>query len=158
MSYIYIGFSYPNKFKIGAWLLRVWQKSDYSHTYIRFDSEKIESTVYHAAHGMVHFKTYENFIKENNIIQEFKIDCDKYTCLKHCIKLAGQDYSKLELLKIALYDIFMNIGIKLKFQDDAGYICSELVGEIAKKELKLRFEKPTFLLTPKDIWIALMEN
>lgn len=155
MSTIYIGLSYPNKFKIGAWLISKWIGRTYSHAYIRFAEGKISSTVYQASHGMVHFKTQENFIRDNLVIKEYAIqvsdDC-RINVLQHCMDLAGEKYGYLELFKIFILDIlnWANLPIP-KTYDGPGYICSELVADIMQQTLNVIWDKPTYLLKPSDI-------
>lgn len=155
MENIYIGFSYPKKFKLGAKAISVWMNRPYSHVYIRFESSKLPSNVYHAAHGMVHFREFENFKKENNIIKEYKIQVtstQKLDVLIKSIQLAGEVYGYSELGKIFISDIFYNITEKeIKFNNGKGYICSELVAKICENDLGIKFNKPKHLLKPSHI-------
>lgn len=154
MSKIFIGFSYPKKFKIGAYAIAKWSNVNYSHVYIRFESESMPGTVYHAAHGMVHFRSTDNFLKENNIVKEFCIEVteqQRLDILKQSIQLAGEKYGYLELVKIFSTDVAAGIGIKLCTENSKGYICSELVGKIMVEKLGYTFDKPLFLLKPVDI-------
>lgn len=154
MTKIYIGFSSPKKFKLGAKLIQLWQNQPYSHIYLRFESSKIQSSVYHAARGMVHFRSLENFKKENNIIKEYIIellDEDRYKLLDHCISLCGEVYGYLELAQIFAFDICTFIGINIKFENLKGYVCSELVGQLCSDNFKIEFNKPINLIKPVDI-------
>lgn len=161
---IYIGFTYPKQFKLTSKLIALWTKSNYSHVYVRFESSdsKVPSTVYHAAHGMVHFKTFDNLKKEVNVIKEYKIQVNEIfrrRLLIHCMELSGEKYGYIELAKIVISDIYNNIFKKhLKFKDSPGYICSELVGNFCELFLNVNFKKPLYLLTPRDIDNALMER
>lgn len=159
MEKIYIGFSYPKEFKIGAAGIAMWMNRNYSHVYLRFESNKLPSNVYHAAHGMVHFREFENFKNENNIIKEYEIEVDaakRIEILRYAIYLAGEKYGYIELGKIMCSDIVWALFKKeIHFNDARGYICSELVGAICKKELDLSFNKPLNLLKPSDIDSAL---
>lgn len=152
---IYIGFSKPRKFKIGSELIRWWSGTNYSHVYIRFISNNIPSSVYHAAHGMVHFRSFVKFKEENCVIKEYEIDITdkiKKEMLTHCMLLSGDSYGYVELLKIFLSDCFYSItGKQIGFKDNKGYICSELVGEFLSKKLGIVIKKPLFLLKPSDI-------
>lgn len=157
---IYIGFSTPNKWKIGAEAIKWWTKSPYSHVYIRFESsnEKVPSTVYHAAHGMVHFRSYENFLKDNKIIKEYKIEVlpsDRMDVLVHCMNISGDPYGFCELIKIFVMDVAHWAGKEVKFENGSGYICSELVGTILQQKWQYKFDKPLHLLKPNDIDKAL---
>jgi hypothetical protein len=155
MGKIYIGFSYPKEFKVGAKAIAWWTGANYSHVYLRFESSKIPSSVYHAAHGMVHFRSLDNFSKENYIIKEYEIELGEESRLKtliRCMNLAGEKYGTSELVKIFISDVaFAICGKLLVFKDSNGYICSELVGELCRDVLEIVFKKPLFLLKPTDI-------
>lgn len=162
MRTIYVGFSQPRCPKIGSELIKLWTRSPYSHTYIRFISERMDmSNVYHAAHGMVHFRSYDNFLRDNIAMAEYKIeltDEEYLKLLKQCMELAGEGYGYLELLGIVIVDVANNINIPLKIHDGRGYICSELVGMLCTEILKMKFKKPTYLLCPADVQKALAER
>lgn len=155
MSKVYIGFSYPKEFKIGAKAISWWIERPYSHVYLRFESSKIPSSVYHAAHGMVHFRSLNNFLIENDIVKEYEIelsDEDRLKTLIKCMDLSGDKYGFKELGKIFISDLTFAICKKeLIWENSKGYICSELVGELCACVLKIKFEKPMFLLKPSDI-------
>lgn len=154
MSTITIGFSKPKKFMIGSWLISKWMNQPYSHVFIKFDSKQIPSTVYHAAHGMVHFMELENFKRVNEIVKEYSItveDSVRKEFLVRGIYLAGSKYAYDELVKIMFMDILNSLDIKIKTFDSKGYICSELVGYLMNKQLNVEFDKPLYLLRPDDI-------
>ena len=144
--------------KIGSELIQWWIDANYSHVYIRWNLEQQDrDIVYHASHGMVHFRSFENFSNENIIVEEFELELSDEQFKKissKCIDLAGQPYSKLELLQILLCDIAKG---SIKFEDQPGYICSELMCELLE-DLGYVFEKPNFLVTPKDIIDKLKEK
>lgn len=161
MRKIYIGFSYPRHFKIGAYAIKKWMNKSYSHVYIRFDSNGgIPSTVYHAAHGMVHFREFEKFINENYVIKEYEIELpemDRKDTLIHCIKLSGEKYGTVDLSKIVLCDVAHALGCKIEPKNSKGYICSELVGTIMCEKLNATFCKPLNLIKPNDIEYKLVQ-
>lgn len=155
MRPIKIGFSSPIKNMIGAELIQMWISRPYSHSFVQFTSRSLGiSTVYQAAHGMVHFRELNNFTKDNKIVKEYSIDLtdeqyDKFMTL--CMKLAGEPYGYKELFIIFIHDILFKVGIRLKSRDGVGYICSELVGSLCADILGIKFDKPTYLLTPSDV-------
>lgn len=157
---IIVGFSTPNKWKIGAEAIKWWTSSPYSHVYIRFESSnpKVPSTVYHAAHGMVHFRTFEKFKNDNTVVKEYAVDSspeDRTDILVHCMELSGEPYGTMELIKIFGKDLLHYFGKDFKTTDGRGYICSELVGTIMIDKFGYKFNKPTYLLKPTDIDEAL---
>jgi hypothetical protein len=137
--------------KIGSKLIQWWIGAPYSHVYSKwYLSDQDREIVYHAAHGMVHFKSSENFKKENEIVKEFTIEltCDQFANFSStCIDLAGEPYSKLELLQILMSDISNG---NIRFKDQPGYICSELMADLLE-DLGYKFNKPKFLINPRDI-------
>lgn len=159
MKKLYIGFSSPNSWMPGAALIQMWQRTDYSHCYLRFYDESLGlNIVYHAAHGMVHYVEHENFKSTTIIRKEYEIELsnnDEWLTRWECAKLAAQPYGHAELAKIVLHDIANYFGIKTDFKDGRGYVCSELMGKLCVDRLKIEFKKPKHLLTPRDIDIAL---
>lgn len=156
---MYIGFSYPKKFRIGAWIISKWIGKPYSHVYLKFESDKIPNTIYHAANGMVHFMEEENFKSINNILKEVKLppsDTARKVILTHAIYLAGIKYGYTELFKIFLFDICSYLKLPIfNSYNGSGYICSELVGEVLEDYYGIRWNKPKHLLKPNDIEEAL---
>ena len=159
MRQVYFGFSKPTEVKIGAELIKWWTKAPYSHCYVRFVSEKLNmSNVYHAAHGMVHFREFNNFLKDNTRVVEYRVDLteEQYNkLLARCMQLSGEGYGYLELIGIVLVDIAYKLNIPLKLNDGQGYIYSELAGILCIELLNIEFNKPTYLLTPPDVDEAL---
>ncbi len=162
MRDIYIGFSQPKSKMIASELIKLGTRSQYSHSYIRFVSERMDmSNVYHAAHGMVHFRSYNNFLKDNVAMIVYRIELteEQYLqVLKQCMELSGEGYGYIELLGIVIVDVANNVNIPLKIHDGRGYICSELVGMLCIEILKMKFKKPTYLLCPADVQNALAER
>lgn len=160
---IYVGFSKPIKYKIGAKAISWWIGAPYSHTYVRFESSdpEIPSNVYHAAHGMVHFMTQERFHSINQTVVEYQIEVTKEerkAQLIKAMKLQSVEYSTLELVNIFLYDLCNKLGCdKVKFHDPKGYICSELVADIIEIKFQIKWIKERYLLSPKDIELKLKD-
>ena len=141
--------------KIGSKAIQFHMNTDYSHVYIRWWLQHQQrEIVYQASHGMVHFCSLGNFTKNNTIVKEFTLNItdEQFKKLSQkCIDLAGETYSKLELLQIFLSDAS---GSKIHFEDQPGYICSELVCELLI-DLGMTFDKPKWMIKPSDIVLAL---
>lgn len=141
--------------KIGSELLQWWMNTNYSHVYARWTLKTQErDIIYQASHGLVHYQSFENFSKENIIAEEFVLELTDEQFKKFsrkCIDLAGEKYSKIELIQIFLSDVS---GGRLQFEDQRGYICSELMCELLE-DLGVKFNKPKFLVRPDDIVKAL---
>lgn len=116
-----IATSAPNKFKIGAALIKFYQKTEYSHVLI-IDGD----LVYQASHGFVNCMHIDVFLEHNNIIDVLEVD-DSKVDLEFVKKQLGKKYGFIQLLNIATRFLF---GIKL-FKNDGNqkFICSELVGK-----------------------------
>jgi hypothetical protein len=140
---------------IGSKAIQWWLNTDYSHVYVRwYLSSQEREIVYQASHGMVHFTSLEHFTRDNIIVKEYVIDLtdEQFKAFSQkCIDLAGEKYSKLELLQIFICDISKE---KIIFQDQPGYICSELMCELLE-DIGIKFIKPKFLMRPDDIMKAL---
>lgn len=158
---IYVGFSYPKNFKIGAAAISFWDNTKYSHVYLRFGYSGSKDAIFHAAHGMVHFKSCNNFFKVNNVVHEYEIHVTErqhVDLFDECMELAGEPYSTMQLLKLFITDTIYRITNKVyRFKDSPGYICSELVSKLCFDVLKIPFNKPAFLLKPKDVYEALKD-
>lgn len=159
---IKIAFSKPIGFKIGAELIAWWMGEQYSHVLIIFEYPDSRAAVFHAAHGMVHFKSLDNFLKDNIIVKEYQIELSKEnqsTFFDDCMDLAGEEYSVEELAQILAVDLaFMLFKRDIGSKEMSGYICSELVGKFCIDRLSIQFNKPTYLLKPNHIDIALMRR
>jgi len=153
---ITIGASRNNK--LGSKLIRWWIGAPYSHVFVKWHLiTQNRDIVYQASHGMVHFIAYDNFLKDNEIVEEIVIDIDNEHFIKFskkCIDLAGQPYSTNQLIQIFLYDISNQT---LHFNDLKGYICSELICELLS-DIGYTFNKVKYLINPKDIINTLMGN
>ncbi len=156
---IKIAFSKPLNFKLGAEAISWWMGEEYSHVLLVFEYADSKPAVFHAAHGMVHFKSLTNFLKDNTIVKEYSIqlsDEQQSLFFDDCMELAGEKYSVKELAQILAVDLaFMIFRKDIGSQEMCGYICSELVGKFCIEKMNIKFDKPTYLLKPNDIDKAL---
>lgn len=155
-----VGFSKPNKFKIGAWLISKWINKPYDHAFVAFYYDDSKAAVFEAAQGNVHFKSLVNFINENEIVKLYPIDIAKKEHIEffdECMNLSCEPYSIKELVNILFYDICYKLGKKITVPDCKGYICSELVGKLLIDKMNITFDKPKQLLSPADIEDKLQE-
>jgi hypothetical protein len=156
---IIIGCSRNSSCKIGSELIQLWQGTNYSHVYARwYLSSQERDIVFQAAHGMVHQISLNNFTKTNVIVKEFILELSDEQFKKFsqkCIDLCGIPYSKLQLLQIFISGATNG---KVKFVDQKGYICSELMAELLEDFFSIKFDKPKFMLEPVDIVKMLEKN
>ena len=158
MIKVVVGASRNSEGKIGSEAIQWWMGTDYSHVYVRWHlTTQDKEVVYHAASGMVHFVSLDNFTKHNTIVREFDLyltDDQFKKFSARCIDLAGEKYSYIELLQIFLSDVS---GGKIRLKDQPGYICSELLCELFDS-LGIQLNKPKFLVRPDDIVKALEKH
>ena len=144
--------------KIGSKLIQWWMGTKFSHVYARWELKTQQrNIIYQASHGMVHFQSFDNFVKANTIVKEFTITLTDEQFKKFsikCIDLAGESYSQLELLQIFICNISNG---KIQAEDQPGYICSELICELLE-DLGIKFDKPKFLMRPDDIIRSLEQH
>ena len=163
MTKIKIGFSKSNKkFPIMSWLIRLFQGTEFSHVYLRRDSDSTGEYVYQASGSMVNYMGIDTFFKYHRVVEEFEIEIPKEVwkkVLKNIlIKYAGRPYGKKQIPAIAL----AQFGIRADSLQDGEYafICSEIVAEIlheANVVKKEEWDKSVDLVTPKDIYNKLEE-
>lgn len=159
---IIVGFSYPKKFKIGAWLISKWMSKPYSHTFFKYIDFQGRSLIFHAAHGTVHPILVSNFEEENNIVLQLPIEFNEveYEQLRDIYyNKCGKLYSTKQIILMPIHDIVLNVfNYKMKTEDDDGYICSELVGYVLNQIKGFKFCKPFNYLRPDDIERILRKN
>lgn len=148
-----IGFSRPknHKFPIGSWLIRLHQRTPYSHCYIRFYSESLNRTLVYEAVGTggVRFIGYKAWSEHAEELLSFTIKakkCNYITMLQSFVDEAGASYGCLQNVGIFLANVFGWKNNPWK----KGRNCSEIVGLFLKSE-GYEINKPLDLLTPKDI-------
>lgn len=130
---IVIGFSRAkNPMAIGSQLIRFYENTSFSHTYITFFSDLYQrQMVIQASHGYVHELSYDMFLEQNIIVEEFKIGCSSTELMNIFSFIAitlGKNYSYFQLFMILvrpwLGKFFKSVN------DDESYICSELAAKI----------------------------
>ena len=100
-------------------------------------------------------KESNNFNKDNITLKSYSIEVDSKEhdeIFDECMGLSGEQYSIIALIKIFITECILRLtGKVISFGDTRGYVCSELVGKLCVDRLKIKFNKPTFLLEPSDI-------
>jgi len=139
-----IGLSYHTGFAPVSKLIRWWQGTSYSHTYIQ-----IGDTIYHATGKGVNSVHKSEFNKHNTTVKEYEFnDVDNDLARLICILHMGKSYGYITLLGIFLRDI---LGIKtIGMDDNRTFICSELVGMVLELVLDVELGDQNYF-TPKDI-------
>lgn len=131
MKTITIGFSKPkNKlFPIFSWLIRLYERTPYSHCYLRWETSYGPKICYHAAHTSLHFLSQRQFDKEIKVVEEFTITIPESRygrVVKYCLETCGQSYGLREVFGIAISE---GLGIKWNIlkTGEKEQFCAELV-------------------------------
>lgn len=148
MKKLRIGFSRPKTWMIGSALIRLFERAEFSHAYLRWSAESLQrDLVYQASHGMVHFVSGARFDEQAQTVREYEIsltDEQFNEVVKKCVDLAGVKYGLLQLAGMSLERLS---GLRNPFRDgDKTFVCSELVGTVLnilyKIDMDLEFAGP----------------
>jgi len=113
--------SAPKNWKIGAELIKFYQKTKFSHVAIIKGD-----LVFQASHGSVNCTYISVFLKDNEIIDRFYVSNDRIDM--NFVKLQlGKKYSFWQVIQIAI-DYVFNIRITIN-NGNQKFICSEFVGK-----------------------------
>jgi len=164
MHKIKIGFSRSTKkFAIFGWAIQLFQRTSYSHVYIRDYSKWLDMEgVYQASGSLVNYMHIDNFLDHSEIVREFELEVSseaRKAIIQRCHYLCGRPYGMKQIMAILL----AKLGIRSKHLRDGenAYICSELVVDALDKANiinKLEWGKSVDLVTPKDIYEKLNNN
>lgn len=140
MSEITVGFSRSKlKFAPISWLIRLCEKTNFSHSYIKIKSESLDRELIYQANGSgVYFIGKQAFEELNESVIEFKFNIseeEKIRILRWAVDSSGKKYSKTQLLGVGIKRLFKFFGINIKNpfgNENKAYICTELVAEATK--------------------------
>lgn len=144
METIVIGFSKPRGWFVPvSWLIRLAERTRYSHAYIKVKSESLNrELIYQATGSGVYFVGKATFELKAEPLEEyeFKITKERKTeLLRWAVDTSGKPYGKLQILGLGLKRVCRAVGINIKnpFKTGTGaYVCTELAAE-ALKEIKV---------------------
>ena len=153
---IIIGFSKPknNYFPIFSWLIRLFEKTPYSHVYLRWYSKGANVEVaYHSAGTMVHFLSKRIFDMRVQPVEEYEVEVSKDTyrhLIRFCMENAGTGYGILQVFGMAAQRLF---GFKKNPLGDGTdtQICNELVGHMVKEVIGIPVNLDLDSAGPRDI-------
>lgn len=157
MRKIRIGLSTPRDFKLGSAIIKLRERTKWSHTFIVMEGRKGSSVpfdkVFEASYGDVHCLTYENFQEQNEIF------------LEKTIEISDERYAKVatwlwdQLQKPYGYHQLFKIGLNIQFgsQGDDAYICTELVGKMLEDYLSYDISKSLDYIGMNDIYEIINE-
>ena len=153
-----IGFSKSTlSMPIFSWIIRIYQWTKFSHTYIIFDTTKYlnDSTVFQSSKGMVNAMSYSFFKGENKPLDEFEFEVSDEvykTILNELHANMGVKYGMMQNLGILYVDIMRLFGKKVSNPWKKGYNCSELVYMHVLSHIYADLNEDPNLITPKDVY------
>lgn len=131
---IIIGFSKPKSkpFPVFSWVIRLFERTEYSHVYIRWHSRGAGVDVaYHASGTQVHFLGEKAFRERITPVEEYARDissAEYRELLKFCMTHAGVDYGLKGVLGVAI-DVVFRRGNPFASGGRSQW-CSKLIGAL----------------------------
>jgi len=118
--------SAPKTWKIGAELIKFYQKTDFSHVAIIKND-----LVFQASHGSVNCMHVDVFLENNKILDSYEVE-ENEVDMVFVKKQMGKKYSLLQIAQIAINYL---TGIKITISNgNSKFICSEFVGKALRLE------------------------
>lgn len=152
MDTIIIGFSRAIGFKPLSKLICLFERTNYSHVYIKFSNKHFgDYDIYQASKGFVNHITQEVFLEQNIIIKEYEIPCNnKLEIIGFVRRKLGKPYSLRSLFGI----FFARFGIKISklFDGEKAYICSELGARVLQQCKINNLEVDVDKITPRQLY------
>lgn len=132
----------------------MYQGTEYSHAYLKFESASLNRTlVYEAVGGGVRFVGSDLWKHKAEEVKQFSIEITDEQfihIMRYCVDTAGISYGTMQNVGVILASL-----LKLKNNPfKKGKNCSEVTAEILQMK-GYTFTKSLDLITPKDIDLAL---
>jgi len=165
MKQLTIGFSRAKGFKPFSWAIQKVLNTPFSHTYIKFKSDKFDRVlVYQASGTAVNFMEEKRVLLTHEVIAEFELEISDEAYIKtvqFAIDQSGVPYGISQIFGILYVKALGSFGKRVKnpFPNGNGnYICSELVAQILKEIMDLKVDQDLDLITPKEVYELLKTN
>jgi len=134
MEKIIVGLSKHKGFAPGSKIIQICEGTNFSHAYVKIESTSLERIlIYQATGSGVNFIGLDKFEEHNQPMKEFVFEISseaKKLGLQFAIDACGTQYSRLQLIGIALKRVARLFGFKIKNPiSSSGYICTELVSK-----------------------------
>lgn len=154
MRKITIGLSRHTKFSIFGRGIEFFQKTPYSHAYLKFHSNSLSRDLIYQASGLkVNFMNTKMFDSSNTTTNEYVIEVteEKYNeILGFCVDQVGKPYGIKNIVGIVFYTVF---GYKIIKSDKLeSFICSELIGYVMRMAGILPDGIDLDYFKPKDVF------
>ena len=111
MRTIRIGFSKPRGkvFPLFSWAIRLYERTAFSHVYVRWQTKYGFPLCYQASSTMINFMGPSAFDKHLAVVEEFSFDVpdDKWEeFMKFCLESVGKDYAIKGVFGVLIADFF----------------------------------------------------
>lgn len=158
---IIIGFSNPKmKYPLVSWLIKWFEKTPFSHTYVRFWWNEFQmDTIYHSSAYNIHFMNAEFFEAKHQPYEEYIIQVSEpkfAEIIRYSLKNAGRPYAWVELVGAGIARIFgwknnpFADGVKTQ-------MCTEIVGRILEEKLGYSIPGDINNLGLSQVWAMMKE-
>lgn len=162
---ITVGFSKPKNKLLPwfSWLIRLYQGTDYSHVYLRWDIENLPEKLCYQASGLqVNFIGQSAFDSEIQPVIEYKLKTDISPqvwkkLMSFCIDNAGKPYGVKDVFGLLWARLFKK---KVNPLDPArsAWVCSGLVACILEDVFLMNLGIDFSIATPKDVELFLEKS
>lgn len=141
MESIFIGFSKPKAIFVPySWIIRLLQRTKYSHVYIRIPSLSLQrDLIYQASGSKVNFVGLKKFNDEEITVKEYSLQISseiKTKILQYAIDNSGAKYGIISAIGVAwiIINSWFNRKITNPFKDgQKTFFCDELAGYIIEE-------------------------
>lgn len=156
MRRVVVGFSRPRGFfKPFSWAIRLVERTQFSHVYIRSRAEALGVDLIYQASGLqVNFMGLSHFREKALSLYEFEAELSDESYRKFmrwAIENSGANYSTKQPLGILLIKLF-NLGCNPFDNGRSAWVCSELVGFVLSEFLDLKVDVDLETIGPRGIF------
>lgn len=167
MKTVIIGFSRPKKWKPFAWAIMLFDNSDISHAYTRFDSYRWDSSfIYQNAGTQTHFLGGKRFKEINRVVREYEIEVPDHVEAEvgsFCVQREGTSYGVMQVIGKGLCILVevLSLGkIKIKNPFKSKTDCIEETAIILAQGLRVDvpLDMDTVSVKPFENFVAKLPN
>ena len=165
MKTLIIGFSHAKGFKPFSWAIQKVLGTSFSHTYIKFKSDKFDRVlIYQASDLAVNFMEERRMLDTHKVIAEFQLEISDEAyqkTIQFAIDQSGVPYGISQIFGILYVKALELFGRREKSpfaNGSSNYVCSELVAQILKEIIGLEVTTDLDLIDPKEVFELLQQN
>lgn len=160
MNTITIGFSTRKDFNLLSILIKLIERSNFSHAYVKLDLQNINRTLIYQASGLeVNFQNIDSFNSKETIVKEFKLSIpeDKHAeLMQFMIDNVGVPYGIMQLLGILFIKLF-NLKKNPFASKNNTEICCKLAAKVVEV-VGIKIDKDLDTLDLNDLYSILEEQ